>query len=54
MVDNAYAMSFTDDSFDAVIGSSVLHHLDIEKALSEIYRVLRPGGVISFHRTEYA
>ena len=48
MVDNAYAMSFTDDSFDAVIGSSVLHHLDIEKALSEIYRVLRPGGVIRF------
>lgn len=47
-VDNAYDMSFADNSFDAVIGSSVLHHLDIEKAMHEIYRVLKPGGVIRF------
>jgi ubiquinone/menaquinone biosynthesis C-methylase UbiE len=48
LVDNAYDMSFADNSFDAVIGSSVLHHLDIEQAFAEIYRVLRPGGVIRF------
>lgn len=48
MVDNAYKMSFPDDSFDHVVGSSVLHHLEIHKALSEIYRVLRPGGHIAF------
>lgn len=34
--------------FDAVIGSSVLHHLDIEVALSKIYNLLKPGGVMSF------
>lgn len=37
-----------DKNFDAVIGSSVLHHLDIEPALSHIYNLLKPGGVISF------
>lgn len=47
-VENAYAMSFEDESFDTVVGSSVLHHLDIEKAITEIYRVLKPGGAIRF------
>ena len=36
------------NQFDAVIGSSVLHHLDIEKAMAEIYRVLKPGGIVAF------
>jgi SAM-dependent methyltransferase len=30
------------------LGSSVLHHLDIDKAVKEIYRVLKPGGMIAF------
>lgn len=34
--------------FDAVIGSSVLHHLDIEKSLKKIYELLKPGGYASF------
>jgi len=34
--------------FDAVIGSSVLHHLDIEAALVKIYGLLKPGGRLSF------
>ena len=34
--------------FDAVVGSSVLHHLDIEPALARIYNLLKPGGRISF------
>lgn len=38
----------TDDAFDAVIGSSVLHHLDLEKALKKIYRLLKPGGYMCF------
>lgn len=46
--ENAYAMSFKDGEFDGVVGSSVLHHLDIERAISEIYRVLLPGGVMAF------
>jgi 2-polyprenyl-3-methyl-5-hydroxy-6-metoxy-1,4-benzoquinol methylase len=47
-VENAYEMSFDDNSFDAVVGISVLHHLDIDKGLSEIFRVLKPGGFIIF------
>ncbi|MBP5366189.1 MAG: class I SAM-dependent methyltransferase [Bacteroidales bacterium] len=46
--DNAYQMSFADNSFDFVIGSSVLHHLEIEKAVAEIFRVLKPNGVMLF------
>ncbi len=47
-VQNAYALSYPDASFDSVIGSSVLHHLEIEEALRQIYRVLRPEGMICF------
>ena len=31
-------------SFDVVYGSSVLHHLDLDRALGEAFRILRPGG----------
>lgn len=34
--------------FDAVIGSSILHHLDLEAALTKIYVLLKPGGIMSF------
>ena len=34
--------------FDAVIGSSVLHHLDVPRALARIYELLRPGGHVAF------
>jgi 2-polyprenyl-3-methyl-5-hydroxy-6-metoxy-1,4-benzoquinol methylase len=37
-----------DGPFDAVIGSSILHHLELEKGLQRIYELLRPGGAISF------
>jgi 2-polyprenyl-3-methyl-5-hydroxy-6-metoxy-1,4-benzoquinol methylase len=30
--------------FDAVIGSSVLHHLEVRVALTRIHALLRPGG----------
>ena len=36
------------DPFDAVIGSSVLHHLDIKTAIVRIYDLLKPGGIMSF------
>lgn len=48
MIDNAYKMSFEEFTFDTVVGSSVLHHLDIKLALKEIYRVLKPGGSAYF------
>lgn len=34
--------------FDAVIGSSVLHHLEVDMALEKILSLLRPGGWLSF------
>jgi SAM-dependent methyltransferase len=34
--------------YDAVVGSSVLHHLDLARALVAIRRLLRPRGVLSF------
>ena len=50
MIDNAYELSFEDHTFDSVVGSSVLHHLEPEKAIRELFRVLKPGG--SFYFTE--
>ena len=37
-----------DGPFDAVIGSSILHHLDIQPALARILALLKPGGVMCF------
>jgi SAM-dependent methyltransferase len=34
--------------YDAIIGSSVLHHLDVEAALAKCARLLKPGGRIAF------
>jgi ubiquinone/menaquinone biosynthesis C-methylase UbiE len=45
---NAYELDMESNSFDSVIGSSVLHHLEIEKAVKEFFRVLKPGGILSF------
>lgn len=37
-----------DGPFDAVIGSSILHHLDMPSAVEKIRDLLKPGGVMSF------
>jgi 2-polyprenyl-3-methyl-5-hydroxy-6-metoxy-1,4-benzoquinol methylase len=34
--------------YDAVLGSSVLHHLELAPALQRIHRLLKPGGVMAF------
>src|SRR5215510_9301055 len=47
-IQNACVMSYRDAVFDSVVGSSVLHHLEIKRALHEIYRVLKSGGTIYF------
>ena len=41
---NIEAIDLSDNSFNAVVCSHVLEHVNDEKALSEIYRVLVPGG----------
>ncbi len=45
---NAEEMSFNNEEFDFIYGSSILHHLDLRKAYSELHRVLKPGGVALF------
>jgi SAM-dependent methyltransferase len=45
----AEVLPFEDDSFDTVIGHAVLHHIpDLDRAFSEFFRVLVPGGRIVF------
>ena len=41
---DAHKLEFESNSFDLVIGQGILHHLEPEVALNEIYRVLRPKG----------
>jgi SAM-dependent methyltransferase len=42
---NAEKLEFPDRSFDAVYSFGVLHHTpDIQQAVAEVHRVLRPGG----------
>ncbi len=41
---NAEALEFPDDTFDAVTGSGILHHLDLRRGVAECARVLKPGG----------
>ena len=43
-IQNACALSYPDAYFDSVVGSSVLHHMDIKQALTESFRVLKDGG----------
>jgi ubiquinone/menaquinone biosynthesis C-methylase UbiE len=45
---NACDMPFSDNEFDIALGSSVLHHLDIDSAIKEVFRVLNKGGRIRF------
>lgn len=45
---NIFALPFPDESFDVVFSQTVLFHVPHpEKALAEIKRVLRPGGLVA-------
>lgn len=45
---DGHRMSFASQSFDAVIGRAILHHLDFGMAIREVHRILRPGGAAVF------
>ncbi len=44
----AEALRYPDNHFDIVVGIDILHHVEVEQAISEAYRVLKPGGVAIF------
>ncbi len=56
-VSDAENLDFDSESFDLVYSHGVLHHTpDIEAAVREIHRVLKPGGraiVMLYHRGSY-
>lgn len=50
----AYHLPYPGDTFDRVVSSLMLHHLDTEdkqRTMAEVYRVLRPGG--EFHIVDF-
>jgi ubiquinone/menaquinone biosynthesis C-methylase UbiE len=48
-VADAESLPYEDDTFDLVVGHAVLHHIpDVEQAMREVLRVLKPGGRFVF------
>lgn len=43
---DAEQLEFKNDTFDVIVCSGVLHHLDLERAYQELARVLKPDGEI--------
>ena len=44
----AERLEYPDKFFDIAIGFAILHHLNFELAISELHRVLKPGGIAYF------
>ena len=47
-VDNCEKTKFNNNSFDIVYGTGILHHLQLEKCLDEIHRILKSKGNLIF------
>ncbi len=47
-VDNCEKTQFENNSFDIVYGTGILHHLEFNKCLDEIYRILKSNGSFLF------
>ncbi|MCC6549708.1 MAG: class I SAM-dependent methyltransferase [Ignavibacteriaceae bacterium] len=44
LVENAEDFNLGEGRFDSIIGSAIIHHLDIDKAFTAITRALKPDG----------
>lgn len=45
-------LPYKDESFDIIVGRFILHHLaDLEQGISQVSRVLKPGGKAVFYET---
>jgi 2-polyprenyl-3-methyl-5-hydroxy-6-metoxy-1,4-benzoquinol methylase len=44
----AEKLDYADQTFDVVFGFAILHHLDLEKSLPELRRVMKPGAKAFF------
>jgi len=47
-VDNCEDLKLKENTFDLVFGSGILHHLNIDKAINQIYKVLKNDGEMVF------
>lgn len=45
---SAEKLELPDASFDVAFGNAILHHLNLDRAIPEMARVLKPGGVAIF------
>lgn len=45
---NAENLDFPENTFDLICGTGILHHLQLDKAVPEVSRVLKPGGKVAF------
>jgi SAM-dependent methyltransferase len=45
---DAENLDFSDNSFEMICGSGILHHLDLRRAYAELARTLEPGGSAIF------
>lgn len=53
LINNAYHNALKDNTIDAIVAISVLHHLDLPRAFNEFRRVLKPQGVAVFTEPNY-
>jgi ubiquinone/menaquinone biosynthesis C-methylase UbiE len=43
----AESLPFKDGSFDVALSAQAMHHADLAQAISEVKRVLHPGGIVA-------